>query len=654
MMNYWNIFIFLFLISCSVRKSDPKPSAGIIQLAQIRVGTQILNFNGTNSSAPIDQPILADFSGVLDTASVSSGVTLIQNGAVVSSKISYLNNFQTFSLKPSQNLVNNLIYQLKISNAIKGKKSESFAGYTINFTTIPATLSLVSIKLDGVDVTTQNQVTNISLRPVCELTFSAPVNPQTATPTNLFISGKNPGSVTISLSNQNKTITLTTSNKLNQLDRYMLGVLADLNGANGEIFKSYSKTFYTQPDTTPKFPVVSDDQLLTIIQQQTFKYFYNFAEPASGMARERDTSGDLVTTGGSGFGLMALIVGIQHGFISRPAGIAQFDKIISFLETADRFHGAWPHWLSGTTGKIIPFNANDDGADLVETSFMVQGLLTVRQYLTSSDTLGNNLINRINTLWKEVEYDWFRQNNQQVLYWHWSPDKGWIMNFPINGYDEALIVYILAASSSVHTIPSSVYQQGWALNGNIKNGKSFYGHALPLGQDYGGPLFFAHYSFLGFNPSTQDTYANYWTQNVNHTMINHDYCVANPNHYVGYADNCWGLTASDNSSGYGAQSPTNDNGTISPTAAISSLPYAPVQSMKAIKFFYYTLGDRLWGQYGFYDAFNVTNGWTASSYLAIDQGPIVVMIENYRTQLLWNLFMSCPEVQAGKTKLGFN
>jgi hypothetical protein len=410
----------------------------------------------------------------------------------------------------------------------------------------------------------------------------------------------------------------------------------------------------TTIDTTAKFPIISDAALLDLVQQQTLKYFYDFGHPASGMARERNTSGDLVTTGGSGFGLMALIAGINRGFVPRPDGVARFNKIISFLETADRFHGAWPHWMNGNTGKVIPFTPNDDGADLVETAFMTQGLIAVRQYLTSPDTVGNNLINRINKLWQNVEWDWFRQNNQNVLYWHWSPDKAWIMNMPIQGYDEALIVYILAAASPTHSIPIEVYQQGWAMNGNIKNGKSFYGHPLPVGQDYGGPLFFTHYSFLGFDPHTQDAYANYWTQNVNHTLINHDYCVANPKNYARYGDNCWGLTASDNPSGYDAQSPTNDNGTISPTAAISSMPYAPTESMNAIKFFYYTLGDRMWGQYGFYDAFNITKGWTATSTLAIDQGPIVVMIENYRSQLLWNLFMSAPEVQAAKTKLGFN
>jgi hypothetical protein len=372
------------------------------------------------------------------------------------------------------------------------------------------------------------------------------------------------------------------------------------------------------------------------------------------MARERNTSGDVVTTGGSGFGILSLIVGIERNFVSRAEGIGRIDKVLGFLETADRFHGAWPHWMDGNTGDVIPFSANDNGGDLVETSFLIQGLLAFRQYLDPNNATEKLLIDRINALWHTVEWDWYTQSGQNVLYWHWSPDKGWIMNHPVRGYNEALITYFLAAASPTHTVDAAVYHEGWAGSGAIANNKSFYGIPLPLGYDYGGPLFFAHYSFLGLDPrNLQDTYGNYWTQNVNHSLINHAHAVANPKKYVGYSEASWGFTASDNHQGYGAHSPTNDLGVIAPTASLSSFPYSPAQSMQALKFFYYTLGDRLWGPYGFYDAFNITEGWTADSYLAIDQGPIVVMIENYRTGLLWDLFMSAPEVQTAMDKLGF-
>lgn len=489
------------------------------------------------------------------------------------------------------------------------------------------------------------------------MTFSEPMD-RTSAQSNISLSGTT-GNITIDLAftHHDSVVTISPGSALKYFSIYYLQLSSELSSiTKKQLSAVIAIKIITEVNTTPKFPIISDSALLDLVQQQTLKYFYDFGHPGSGMARERNTSGDVVTTGGSGFGVMAMIAGINRGFISRSDGITRFNKIISFLEKADRFHGAWPHWVNGATGKVVPFGAKDDGADIVETSYMIQGLLTLRQYLTSSDTIGNNLINRINTLYENVDWDWFRQNNQNVLYWNWSPNYGWAVNVPVRGYNETLITYLLAAGSPAHSIPVEVYQQGWAQSGAIKNGKTFYGRVLPLGEDYGGPLFFAHYSFLGFDPHVHDGYLNvdYWTQNVNQSLINHDYAVANPKKYVGYSDNCWGLTASDNPTGYGAQSPTNDNGTITPTAAISSLPYTPAESMKAIKFFYYTLGDRMWGQYGFYDAFNITNGWTASSTLAIDQGPIVIMIENYRTQLLWKLFMSAPEVQAAKTKLGFN
>jgi hypothetical protein len=228
------------------------------------------------------------------------------------------------------------------------------------------------------------------------------------------------------------------------------------------------------------------------------------------------------------------------------------------------------------------------------------------------------------------------------------------MNMKITGWNECLLAYILAASSENYAIGKTVYDNGWAKNGAIKNGKSYYGITLPLGENLGGPLFFAHYSFLGINPSDlSDAYANYWLQNTAHAQINYNYCVSNPLKYNGYSESCWGLTASDIQNGYTASSPANDVGVIAPTAAISSLPYTPQQSMNALKFFYYKLGDKIWGQYGFKDAFSLHNIWFADSYLAIDQAPQIVMIENYRSGLLWNLLMSCPEIKTGMKNLGF-
>ena len=400
---------------------------------------------------------------------------------------------------------------------------------------------------------------------------------------------------------------------------------------------------------------LTDEKLLDLVQHQTFKYFYDFAHPVSGMALERNTSGDIVTLGGSGFGVMALIVGMERGYITRQEGMVQVGKILDFLETCDRYHGVWPHWLNGATGEVVPFSLKDNGADLVETAFMVQGLITLRQYLNEKVAPENALILRFNELCTQVEWDWFTQGGQEVLYWHWSPEFEWEMNQAIRGHNETLIVYVLAASSPTYAIDSLVYHHGYARSGDIVNDTPYFGIDLPLGEDFGGPLFYSHYSFLGLDPrNLEDLYANYWEQNVNHSLINRQHCIQNPNSFKGYSSDCWGLTASDNQQGYSAHSPTNDLGVITPTAAISSIPYTPAHSLQALRHFYYAYRDSLWDEYGFHDAFNLSENWWASSYLAIDQGPIVVMIENYRTGLLWDLFMSAPEVQQGLTKLGFS
>ncbi len=404
---------------------------------------------------------------------------------------------------------------------------------------------------------------------------------------------------------------------------------------------------------------LSESALLELVQKQTFKYFWDFAHPVSGLARERsnesfDYGGEVVTTGGSGFGIMAIIVASERGWITREQAAERMNKIVKFLWKADAFHGAFPHWMNGETGKVIRFGRKDDGADLVETSFLFQGLLCARQYFTKDNVKEREIRDRVNWLWNEIEWNWFTRNGQDVLYWHWSPNNGWVMNFPLRGFNECLITYVLAASAERYPVTPAVYHRGWAQSDFFRNGKEFYGIKLPLGFDYGGPLFFSHYSFLGLDPrGLRDQYADYWEQNKNHTLINREHCVRNPNNFNGYGANCWGLTASDTYNGYNAHSPTNDFGTITPTAALSAFPYTPEYSMQALKHFYYDLGDKIWGEYGFVDAFNETKNWYAKSYLAIDQGPIVVMIENYRTGLLWNLFMSCPEVKNGLQKLGF-
>ncbi|AXP82098.1 hypothetical protein CJ739_3035 [Mariniflexile rhizosphaerae] len=430
----------------------------------------------------------------------------------------------------------------------------------------------------------------------------------------------------------------------------------------------YQEPYVPEPNE-PTIDPLTDTEMMDLTQRETFKYFWDFANTNSGAAKERyhpknpNLNQNVVTTGGTGFGLMAILVGIERGYVTREEGVARLNKILVFLENANRFHGAWSHWVDGGSGNVIPFSTKDNGGDLVETAFLSQGLICVKEYLKNGNDSEKALANKADALWKGVEWNWYTQN-QNALFWHWSPDYGFEINLKLRGYNETMIAYVLAAASPDYSISKAVYEEGWANNGAIVSSASQYGFPLVLkhagGSNFGGPLFFSHYSFLGLNPKNlTDQYGNYWNLAVNHTKINRQYCIANPKGYVDYGEDCWGLTASysrntDGSIGYSAHSPSNDIGVISPTAAISSIPYTPSESLKVMHFLYQKK-DKLLGVAGFYDAFSPQNNyWVADAYLAIDQGPQIIMIENHRTGLLWNLFMQNTDVKNGLNKLGFN
>ena len=418
-------------------------------------------------------------------------------------------------------------------------------------------------------------------------------------------------------------------------------------------------------DRNPKaLAALPDDALIDAVQRQTFRYFWDGADAASGLALDRrtlagppteDRADDKVAIGGSGFGIMALIVAIERGWVTRDAALDRLRRMLDALLHATRYHGAFPHFIDGASGATIPMSPKDDAADLVETSFLVMGLLCARQYFSEDTAAVRRLRGDIDTLWRDVEWDWFTRGGRDVLYWHWSPNNGWAMNHEVRGWNECLIAYLLAVAAPHHAVDPRVYHHGFAAGSGFVNGRSYYGIELPLGMPYGGPLFFSHYSFCGLDPrGLKDRYADYWDLNCRHVRINRAHCVANRQGHPGYGESCWGLTASDDPDGYLAHAPDTDNGTISPTAALASLPYAPAEVMQVLRHFLVAHGTRLWRDYGFVDAFCERRGWFAQTFLAIDQGPIVVMMENHRTGLLWKLFMSVPEVQAGLRRLDFS
>ncbi|HTU34804.1 MAG TPA: glucoamylase family protein [Candidatus Acidoferrum sp.] len=396
---------------------------------------------------------------------------------------------------------------------------------------------------------------------------------------------------------------------------------------------------------------LTDDELLTMLQDECFHYYWDSAGPNSGMARENVPGNDrILATGASGFGIMALVVGVNRGFITREQGVERLTKIVSFLEKAPRYHGVWSHFMDDATGASLPvFDMYDNAGDLVETSFLMEGLLTARQYFDRSDAEEQSLRKRITQLWETVDWEWYRRTaDGTALLWHWSPQWSWWINHRIDGFNETMIVYLVAIASPTHPVPASLYYSGWASPKGYANGKRYFGIKLDVGFGTGGPLFFTQYSYMGFNPhALTDRYTNYFENNRNMALINRAYCIQNPGHYKGYGANDWGLTASDGPDGYMPHAPDvgDDDGTVTPTGALASFPYTPEASMAAFKYFYRDLGAKLWGIYGPRDAFNLNKNWYARIYMGLNQAPITVMVENYRTGLIWKLFMSNPEIQ---------
>ncbi len=421
---------------------------------------------------------------------------------------------------------------------------------------------------------------------------------------------------------------------------------------------------------------MSDDELLTMLQEACFRYYWEGAHPVAGTTLENIPGDDrIVATGASGFGIMALIVGVDRGFITREQGLDRLAKIVTFLEKAPRYHGVWSHFMDGTTGQTLPvFDMFDNGGDLVEAAFLMEGLLSARQYFNGTSAAERDLFTRISHLWETVEWDWYRRSPESpALYWHWSPDWSWYINHQITGFNECMIVYLLAIASPTHGVPAQFYYSGWAnqkepgakyrkrwsgtTDGErYTNGHTYYGIKLDVGVGSGGPLFFTHYSYMGFDPrDIHDRFTDYFQNNRNMARINLAYSENNPGHYKGYGADFWGLTASDGPDGYMPHEPTprDDDGTMTLTGALSSFPYTPRASMAMLKHVYRDLGGKVWGVYGPRDAINLSQDWVSPIYMGLNQAPITVMIENYRTGLIWKLFMSNPEIKPMMEKIGF-
>ncbi|MEL7006190.1 MAG: glucoamylase family protein, partial [Bacteroidota bacterium] len=494
--RYLLVFFLLLMSACG--DDDTVSQADQLFLEEVSIDNVPVLENETLFNVDISPKINLRFSEPVELEALQDNLQLTNNSNSIDYEL-----FQTadneFNLELPTALRANTFYILDISDGLISASGNGFDKINYQFRTEELSIELVNISSGTSDILGIDRALDVSRSLDFNLEFNAEVD------VNSLASGITIGSGYELILDQKDehTVNVATSTDLPELSRFVLSISDNVKGANGEAFTGYAREFYTTVDSVFDFPEIPDEELLTKIQQQTFKYFYDFGHPVSGLTRERNTSGETVTIGGSGFGVMSIIVGIERGFITREEGVERWEIITDFLETkADRFHGVWSHWLNGTTGDVIPFRADDNGGDLVETAFMIQGLLTVRQYLNPVLAAEKTIIDRINRLVDEVEWDWYTQGGQNVLYWHWSPNFGWQKNLAIQGWNESLIVYVLAAASANHSIEKEVYDNGWARQGAMvnSNDNTHYGYTMDLRSDRGGPLFFSHYSFLGLDP----------------------------------------------------------------------------------------------------------------------------------------------------------
>jgi len=410
---------------------------------------------------------------------------------------------------------------------------------------------------------------------------------------------------------------------------------------------------------SPDSDYLRDRDALDALQKDAFGYFWEDGDPVSGMAYEGNFRWETrpVAVGGTGFGIASLVVAVDRGWITREQAIQRLMRITLFLRdntAREQLHGAFPHWIDSATGKAMVFSKGDQDADIVETSLLMQGLLIARAYFNGPG-VEETLRSIITGLWEDVDWDWFTNKENNGIYWHWSPERGFRMGLRILGFNECMITYVLAASSPTHPISRKCYDY-WTSGKGYKP-KDVFGYRIEASLPGAGPLFLTQYSFIGLDPRRlADAYVpnGYFVRNIKHTLSNRGYCLQNAPAKNRYSEEFWGLTASQIKDGYAASDPANDKGFIGPTGALSSMPYTPHYSMQFLLNLRGRLRDKAWGPYGPYDGISLRDSWVSDRYLAIDQLPMVCMVENYRSGLLWNLLMSDPDVRAGLEKAGLN
>jgi hypothetical protein len=414
------------------------------------------------------------------------------------------------------------------------------------------------------------------------------------------------------------------------------------------------------------------DKLMNDEQEAAVRFYVDEALPASGLSPEgRPGWGPTITAiGASGMGIENIIVGVERGFIPRQEGLDLILRQLRFLDTkAEKQKGAFGHWMDDGSGEIKPFMNPGTSVDLVETAFLIEGVIIAREYFKGDTPEEKELREIANRLSANVEWDkfmaraekdpsnpkktnWVHETNAPVMIWHWHPVDGF-SDVPVKGFNEALMCYLLGIGSETHPINPQSYYEGWMdPQRGLGKAREDFGIKHSLGYGVGWPLFFAHYTFIGYDPK-QVSYdgKSYFDHFVDACRIQQLYAKSRAGEFKGF-DTLWGQAASLYPKGYRPNEPgPRDDGTIASTAALSSMPYLPEAVIPCMESMYLNYGDRLWGPYGFYNAINPTQNWVGQKYIGIELGPIAPMIENYRSGLFWKLFMQSPEARRAAKKI---
>jgi len=417
-----------------------------------------------------------------------------------------------------------------------------------------------------------------------------------------------------------------------------------------------STTLFTTPTAFP-----NDDAFMNYLEHAHFDYFWYTANPANGLVPDRSTTGSDCSIAAVGFGLTAIGIAIDHGWITRDQGAA---RVLTTLNTF--WNGPQGPGLSGVIGyngwfyHFLNMNtATRSGSSelsSIDTALLLGGVLYAKQYFSGTNATETSIQATASAIFNRVNWTWMSPDipGTNGVRMGWLPDSGFSTFGDWKGYDEGMLIYLLGIGATSNSLPASCWSYwtsgyAWA---------TFYGFSFVTFP----PLFGHEYShcWIDFR-HVGDTYMNgqtstYFENSHRAALAQQQYCIADPGGFAGYNALIWGLTASDDPYGYsahGAPPAQNDNGTIAFTASGGAMAFASEISLPALKNFYTNGKKKFWTPYGFIDAFNLSVAWYDNAELGIDQGPIVIMTENYRNQNVWRLFMQNPEIQNGLQRAGF-